>query len=134
MMNYDFGEFVIDQADALGGGSQSLGLRLREQRRPQSKAFFAAQPGVGKNASGVEHSSKIAIVEIGHNLSHCWRLKEEFNSFAEIIKSFFDCISLTGYIKFQTLRDEHIILAPNICSEIQFLDHILTILWAFRKR
>src|SRR5262245_6612375 len=28
--NDDFGEFVVDQPDAFGGGSQSLGLRLRE--------------------------------------------------------------------------------------------------------
>src|SRR5215813_8345404 len=51
--NDDFGEFVVDLPDALGGGSQSLGLRLGEQRGLQSKAFFAAQPRVGKNARGV---------------------------------------------------------------------------------
>jgi hypothetical protein len=32
--NDDFGEFVVDLPDALGGGSQSLCLRLGEQRGP----------------------------------------------------------------------------------------------------
>src|SRR5262245_168381 len=63
MANDDFGEFVIDQPDALGGGSQSFDLWLRKYGWPQSKPFFPAQPRVGKDAGGVEHSSKIAIIE-----------------------------------------------------------------------
>jgi hypothetical protein len=30
---------------------------------------------------------------------------------------------LAGHIELQTLRNEHIVFAPYICSEIQFLRH-----------
>jgi hypothetical protein len=30
---------------------------------------------------------------------------------------------LAGHIEFQTLRNDHVVFAPDICSEIQFLSH-----------
>src|SRR5262249_54264425 len=71
MANDDLGEFVIDQADTFGGGSELFSLRLREQCGLQSKAFFPAQPRVGDDAGAVEYSSEFAVVDnsLRHNSS-----------------------------------------------------------------
>src|SRR5262249_39264222 len=55
--------FVINQADAFGGGSKLIGLRLRKQCGLQSKPLFSTQPWVGENAGGVEHPSEVTVAE-----------------------------------------------------------------------
>jgi hypothetical protein len=51
------------------------------------------------------------------------RLKIKLNSFTKIIQSILDRMSLASHIELQTLRNEHIVFAPDICSEIQFPGH-----------
>jgi len=49
------------------------------------------------------------------------RLEIKLNSFTKIIQSLLDRMSLVSHIELQILRNEHIVFAPEIRSEIQFL-------------